>query len=194
MYILFRSTICDESLASFGGLHNPKEAFSLLTQLSRVRILALFKRFLNLAPRQLLVRYSGQSRSLASYNFFSNFLACGGNIQSESGVIDFPPGDISTYPHNLSCAYVVTTSQSKVLNLTFANTFHIEGTPGACRYDWLQVQRRTLSWRRNVQSMGMLSNGTALNFVLHPLNWSVRSIKIGKKALHSGESICIGGN
>jgi hypothetical protein len=65
---------------------------------------------------------------------------CGGTFSSESGVIDFPLGDTTAYPHNLSCAYVITTVQSKIVNLTFANNFHIEGTPGACTYDWLQVR------------------------------------------------------
>ena len=86
-------------------------------------------------------RYRKYQYGPTTFNNLNNILACGGNFQSESGVIDFPPGDVSNYPHNLSCAYVITTSPAKVLNLTFANTFHIEGTPGACRYDWLQVLR-----------------------------------------------------
>ncbi|XP_049840781.1 cubilin-like [Schistocerca gregaria] len=64
---------------------------------------------------------------------------CGGFLPNEAGTLTFPDSSSrsTSYPHGMSCAWVIITNSTKVLNVTFTN-FHLEGSAG-CTYDWLQV-------------------------------------------------------
>lgn len=62
--------------------------------------------------------------------------ACGGVSRNPVGVLQFPMGG-STYQHGLSCAWVLITEPSKVLNVTFTS-FHLEQSTD-CKFDFLQV-------------------------------------------------------
>ncbi|XP_068081387.1 cubilin [Anabrus simplex] len=65
-------------------------------------------------------------------------MSCGGRLNSEEGSLSFPPSSTSqTYVPNLSCAWVILTNASMVLNVTFTS-FHLEEAPD-CNYDWLQI-------------------------------------------------------
>lgn len=68
-------------------------------------------------------------------NFF--LTACGGRLVGESGVLVFPAGSTLSYGNTMSCAWIIETNVTKVLNITFKR-FDVEGSH-ACRYDWLQV-------------------------------------------------------
>ncbi|XP_012276352.1 cubilin [Orussus abietinus] len=61
---------------------------------------------------------------------------CGGVIRDPIGVLQFPLRG-TNYQHGLSCAWVLTTNHSMVLNITFTD-FHLE-TSRDCRFDFLQV-------------------------------------------------------
>ncbi len=60
-------------------------------------------------------------------------------FRTATGVIDFPRGDMTTYAHDLSCAYVIQATDGKVINVTFTQ-FNLEASP-TCQYDWLQVNK-----------------------------------------------------
>lgn len=62
--------------------------------------------------------------------------ACGGVIRDLSGTLTYPSSGL-TYGNGLSCAFILATNNSLVLNVTFTN-FDLESTPG-CRHDFLQV-------------------------------------------------------
>ncbi|XP_049840768.1 cubilin-like [Schistocerca gregaria] len=64
---------------------------------------------------------------------------CGGFLPNEAGTLTFPDSSSrsTSYPHSMSCAWVIITNSTKVLNVTFTS-FHLEGSVG-CTYDWLQV-------------------------------------------------------
>ncbi|TGZ53188.1 Cubilin [Temnothorax longispinosus] len=62
--------------------------------------------------------------------------ACGGMLRNPTGTVQFPIGG-STYQHGLSCAWVLKTDSSKVLNVTFT-AFNIEQSTD-CKFDFLQI-------------------------------------------------------
>ena len=64
-------------------------------------------------------------------------LACGGILQGLSGTLKYPPGDYATYDHRVSCAWIIETNASKILDINFKK-FNTENSTG-CRFDWLQV-------------------------------------------------------
>lgn len=68
--------------------------------------------------------------------------SCGGVSRNPLGVLQFPMGG-STYQHGLSCAWVLITDPSKVLNVTFT-AFHLEQSTD-CKFDFLQVRRSSSS-------------------------------------------------
>lgn len=61
---------------------------------------------------------------------------CGGVIRDLSGTLTYPASG-ATYQHGLSCAFIIATNISLVINVTFTR-FDLESTPG-CRHDFLQV-------------------------------------------------------
>lgn len=67
--------------------------------------------------------------------------ACGGVINSLNGTLKYPASE--EYPHNSRCAWLIKTNLTKVLNVTFTK-FDLEYSAD-CRYDWLQVNSRTIS-------------------------------------------------
>ncbi|KAL0113327.1 hypothetical protein PUN28_012468 [Cardiocondyla obscurior] len=62
--------------------------------------------------------------------------ACGGVLRNPTGTLQFPMGG-STYQHELSCAWVLITEPSKVLNITFT-AFNLEHSVD-CKFDFLQI-------------------------------------------------------
>ncbi|XP_054159895.1 LOW QUALITY PROTEIN: cubilin-like [Oppia nitens] len=62
---------------------------------------------------------------------------CGGSLNSEVGTFSFPIDRMTTYPNQVSCAWGLTTTSGKVLNITF-HSFNIEYT-NDCSYDFLQI-------------------------------------------------------
>ncbi|XP_039305004.1 cubilin isoform X2 [Solenopsis invicta] len=61
---------------------------------------------------------------------------CGGVLRNPMGTLQFPMGG-STYQHGLSCAWVLITERSKVLNVTFT-AFNLEQST-ECKFDFLQI-------------------------------------------------------
>ncbi|KZC14141.1 Cubilin [Dufourea novaeangliae] len=61
---------------------------------------------------------------------------CGGVSRNAVGHLQFP-GDGNVYQHGLSCAWVLVTNSSLVLNVTFTK-FNIEHSTD-CKYDFLQI-------------------------------------------------------
>ncbi|XP_050461753.1 cubilin-like [Cataglyphis hispanica] len=61
---------------------------------------------------------------------------CGGVSRNPIGTLQFPMGG-STYQHGLSCAWVLITDSSKVLNVTFT-AFNLEQSTD-CKFDFLQI-------------------------------------------------------
>lgn len=66
--------------------------------------------------------------------------ACGGFFRNPSGQIAFPAETGSKYDHSLSCAWVILTNHTLVLNVTFTR-FSLESSHGndECRHDYVQV-------------------------------------------------------
>ncbi len=64
-------------------------------------------------------------------------IVCGGHFNAETGEIDYPLGELSTYAHNQSCSYIIETEASKVVNITFIQ-FNMESGSN-CQHDWLQI-------------------------------------------------------
>ncbi|XP_011637168.1 cubilin-like [Pogonomyrmex barbatus] len=62
--------------------------------------------------------------------------ACGGVLRNPMGTLQFPMGG-NTYQHGLSCAWVLITESSKVLNVTFT-AFNLEQSTD-CKFDFLQI-------------------------------------------------------
>ncbi|EZA59389.1 Cubilin [Ooceraea biroi] len=62
--------------------------------------------------------------------------SCGGVSRNPTGRLQFPMGG-STYQHGLSCAWVLITEPSKVLNVTFS-AFNLEHSTD-CKFDFLQI-------------------------------------------------------
>lgn len=63
--------------------------------------------------------------------------SCGGVSRNPSGHLQFPIGG-NVYQPGLSCAWVLVTNYSLVLNVTFTR-FNLEQSTD-CKYDFLQVQ------------------------------------------------------
>ncbi|XP_017881696.1 cubilin [Ceratina calcarata] len=61
---------------------------------------------------------------------------CGGVSRNPVGHLEFPIGG-NVYQHGLSCAWVLVTNSSLVLNVTFTR-FNLELSPD-CKYDFLQI-------------------------------------------------------
>lgn len=61
---------------------------------------------------------------------------CGGVSRNPVGHLEFPIGG-NVYQHGLSCAWVLITNSSLVLNVTFTR-FDLEHSTD-CKYDFLQV-------------------------------------------------------
>lgn len=61
---------------------------------------------------------------------------CGGVSRNPVGHLEFPIGG-NVYQHGLSCAWVLITNSSLVLNVTFTR-FNLEHSTD-CKYDFLQV-------------------------------------------------------
>ncbi|CAG2112441.1 unnamed protein product, partial [Medioppia subpectinata] len=62
---------------------------------------------------------------------------CGGSFSTEAGSISFPTDPNDVYPNRVSCAWRLTTTTGKVLNVTF-RMFNLESTPD-CSFDFLQI-------------------------------------------------------
>ncbi|XP_067930809.1 cubilin-like [Watersipora subatra] len=62
---------------------------------------------------------------------------CGGEFTTQTGSFRFPPANHDAYPHDISCAWRITTVLHKVLNLYFSQ-FSLETHPN-CDYDFLQI-------------------------------------------------------
>ncbi|KAI4498132.1 hypothetical protein M0802_006618 [Mischocyttarus mexicanus] len=61
---------------------------------------------------------------------------CGGVSRNPIGHLEFPIGG-TTYQHGLSCAWVLVTNSSQVLNVTFTS-FNLENSID-CKFDFLQI-------------------------------------------------------
>ncbi|XP_035743302.1 cubilin-like [Vespa mandarinia] len=61
---------------------------------------------------------------------------CGGVSRNPIGHLEFPIGG-TTYQHGLSCAWVLVTNYSQILNVTFTN-FNLEDSTD-CKFDFLQI-------------------------------------------------------
>lgn len=66
--------------------------------------------------------------------------SCGGLFRSPRGYVQFPIGTGNKYDHGLSCAWVLLTNHTMVLNVTFTK-FALESSHGSdeCRHDYVQV-------------------------------------------------------
>lgn len=62
--------------------------------------------------------------------------SCGGTLTNPTGILQFPSNG-PTYQHDLSCAWILKTNSSKVLNVTFT-AFNVEQST-ECRFDFLQI-------------------------------------------------------
>ena len=67
--------------------------------------------------------------------------SCGGVFEADTGHIDFPLGDATTYSHGMECDWRITVSRGSVVNMTFTE-FHVEGSGGRCMFDWLALYNR----------------------------------------------------
>lgn len=63
---------------------------------------------------------------------------CGGFLTQEVGRLRYPASPGTQYSHGRNCAWVITTTWGKVLNLTF-NEFHLEGSHD-CQFDFLLIK------------------------------------------------------
>ncbi|XP_011500246.1 PREDICTED: cubilin-like, partial [Ceratosolen solmsi marchali] len=66
--------------------------------------------------------------------------SCGGFFRSSFGYIEFPIEIGSKYDHGLSCAWVILTNHTMVLNVTFTR-FALEDSRGSdeCKHDYVQI-------------------------------------------------------
>ncbi|GFT65189.1 cubilin, partial [Nephila pilipes] len=62
--------------------------------------------------------------------------SCGSHISGTNGTVQFPETG-TTYDHRMSCAWVITVPNSKVINITFDH-FDLEDG-GNCEFDFLQI-------------------------------------------------------
>lgn len=62
---------------------------------------------------------------------------CGARLNQPNGTLRYPSNPSVQYQHDQSCAWVITTTSGKVLNITFLN-FHLEMSSDHCVYDFLQ--------------------------------------------------------
>ncbi|OXU20544.1 hypothetical protein TSAR_014165, partial [Trichomalopsis sarcophagae] len=66
--------------------------------------------------------------------------SCGGFFRNPVGYVEFPVGAGNKYDHGLSCAWVLLTNQTMVLNVTFTRfsleTSHAEDE---CKHDYVQI-------------------------------------------------------
>ncbi|KAF6018837.1 CUBN [Bugula neritina] len=63
--------------------------------------------------------------------------ACGGELTGETGSFAFPPSNHDAYPHDVSCAWRITTTLNHILKVTFTR-FSLERHTN-CEYDFLQI-------------------------------------------------------
>ncbi|KAJ8670094.1 hypothetical protein QAD02_001353 [Eretmocerus hayati] len=65
---------------------------------------------------------------------------CGGVFKDPFGYVEFPVGTGNKYDHGLSCAWVIITNSSQVLNVTFTK-FALESSHGRdeCSHDYVQI-------------------------------------------------------
>lgn len=76
------------------------------------------------------------------------FLACGGKLEHLDGVLQFPLEPSEQYNHALSCAWVIQTNSTKVLNITFTR-FDLEDS-AECQFDWVQIHDGRNSAAHNI--------------------------------------------
>ncbi|CAL1282886.1 unnamed protein product [Larinioides sclopetarius] len=62
--------------------------------------------------------------------------SCGGELVQDNGTLQFPETGM-TYDHMMNCEWVISVSETKVVNLTF-DYFDVEGGYN-CEYDFLQI-------------------------------------------------------
>ncbi|BFZ22426.1 hypothetical protein BsWGS_25465 [Bradybaena similaris] len=62
---------------------------------------------------------------------------CGGHLSGERGTLRYPRANGATYPHEVGCEWVISTSTNKVLTVTFP-MFALEAHP-ECNFDFLQI-------------------------------------------------------
>ncbi|XP_041372182.1 cubilin-like [Gigantopelta aegis] len=62
---------------------------------------------------------------------------CGGRLSGETGTVRFPRQAGTNYSHGVSCAWTITTTRSKIINVRFP-TFDIESHI-RCNFDFLQI-------------------------------------------------------
>lgn len=88
--------------------------------------------------------------------------SCGKYFRTPQGYVEFPVGTGNKYDHGLSCAWVIITNHTLVLNVTFTK-FALEGSTGdECTNDYVQVftikkssrvnQSRSLSYSRSTMA------------------------------------------
>ncbi|KAK4871991.1 hypothetical protein RN001_016115 [Aquatica leii] len=63
--------------------------------------------------------------------------ACGGFLTGTTGSIKYPSSQSEVYGTTVSCAWIIQTNATKVLNVTFTH-LNLQQS-GNCRYDWIQV-------------------------------------------------------
>jgi hypothetical protein len=63
---------------------------------------------------------------------------CGGYLTADSGELEYPAsGSGDVYPHNITCAWLITVNDTKVVGYRF-DRFEVEAGH-ECQYDFLQV-------------------------------------------------------
>ncbi|KAF5282685.1 hypothetical protein FQA39_LY17492 [Lamprigera yunnana] len=63
--------------------------------------------------------------------------ACGGFLLGTNGTVKYPQTHSRVLDSTVSCAWIIRTNVSKILNVTFTH-FNLKKS-GNCRYDWLQI-------------------------------------------------------
>lgn len=73
-------------------------------------------------------------------NYTAVPVACGGILTAPSGSIRSPVGDGGTYPHGVTCRWIIRGDPGRIVRLTF-ETFALEGSgaSSACRFDYVEV-------------------------------------------------------
>lgn len=89
-----------------------------------------------------------RNHEVVLYNFmtiFSLFLACGGLLKNDHGVVKYPSDTFKTYKQSANCAWTILTNDTtKVLNITFIK-FDLEHSE-SCQYDFLEVKLTVLKY------------------------------------------------
>ncbi|KAF5295928.1 hypothetical protein FQR65_LT10359 [Abscondita terminalis] len=63
--------------------------------------------------------------------------ACGGLVKGSTGSVKFPQTHSHVYGTSVSCAWIIQTNATQVLNITFTHLNLQDSTN--CRYDWIQI-------------------------------------------------------